>query len=335
MKASMPGIIGNQKLRSRLCHDIINRSMAHAYILSGPRGSGKHTVAMQYAAAVACENKQDPNAPLPCRTCPSCRKILEGKSPDIITVAKDGQSVKIEQIRTLQTDVRKVPNDLEDKFYIIEDAETMTPQAQNAFLLTLEEPPAFVHFFLLCETEEPLLETVRSRAPVLRTEPIPHGDIREHLLRTEPLTKGLSPEELDELLAIADGSIGRALELLDDKERVPLVKQRRNAQLLVECALAKRLVPLIELINALPAKQDELFPVLSAAQVALRDLIALKQSEAAPLCFYTDRKAATEQAYQYSLASMLRLYDNLAETEDRLSRNANMKLTLTAMIAKL
>lgn len=335
MKASMPNIVGNEKLRNRLCHDILNRSMAHAYILSGPRGSGKHSIAMQYAAAIACEKKQDANAPIPCGICPSCRKILEGKSPDVITVAKDGQSIKIEQIRKLQTDVRKVPNDLDDKFYIIEDAQTMTPQAQNAFLLTLEEPPAFVHFFLLCDTEEPLLETVRSRAPVLRTEPIPPQDIRAYLLRTVPEAAKLSSDALDELLAIADGSIGRAKELLDEKEREPFVRRRRNAQSLVEYALARKPVPLIELINTLPPKQDELFPVLAAAQNVLRDLIALKQSETAPLCFYTDREAATEQAYRYSLAAMLKLYDNLTETEDRLSRNANIKLTLTAMIAKL
>lgn len=335
MKASMPSIVGNEKLRNRLCHDILNRSMAHAYILSGPRGSGKHSIAIQYAAAIACEKKQDTNAPIPCGTCPSCRKILEGKSPDVITVAKDGQSVKIEQIRNLQTDVRKVPNDLDDKFYIIEDAQTMTSQAQNAFLLTLEEPPTFVHFFLLCDTEEPLLETVRSRAPVLRTEPIPSQDIKAHLLRTVPDATKLSTDALDELLAIADGSIGRAQELLDEKEREPFVKRRRTAQNLVEYALARKPIPLIELINTLPPKQDELFPVLTAAQNVLRDLIALKQSETAPLCFYTDREAATELAYRHSLAAMLRLYDNLTETEDRLSRNANIKLTLTAMIAKL
>lgn len=335
MKASMPEIMGNRTLRDRLCHDILNRSMAHAYILSGPRGSGKHTIALQYAAAIACEKKQDDSAPLPCRSCPTCQKILTGKSPDVITVSKDGASVKIEQIRNLQTDVRKVPNDLDDKFYIIEDAHTMTPQAQNAFLLTLEEPPVFVHFFLLCETEEPLLETVRSRAPVLRTEPIPHRNIRDYLLRTVPDAAKLSSEALDELLAIANGSIGRALELLDEKEREPFVKQRRVAQDLAEYALDRNTVPFIELVNAVTPKQDEWLPLLSLAQVALRDLIALKQSESAPLCFYTDRDAATERAYGHSLASMLALYDNFSATEDRIARNANIKLTLTAMIAKL
>lgn len=335
MKECMPDILGNQRLRSRLCNDIMDGTMAHAYIFSGPRGSGKHTLATHCAAAVACERKHDPSTPVPCGVCPACRKIFEGKSPDLITVSKDGASVKIDQIRSLQTDVRKVPNDLDDKFYIIEDVHTMTAAAQNAFLLTLEEPPAFVHFFLLCETEEPLLETVRSRAPVLRTEPIPHETVRKHLLRVAPVAAGLPSDALDDLLAISNGSIGRALELLDEKEREPLVKQRRTAQLLAEYALDRKTVALIELVNGIGAKQDEWLPLLSLTQVVLRDLIALKRSEAAPLCFYTDRAAALERAYGHSVASLLSICDTLSVAEDRIARNANIKLTLTAMIAKL
>lgn len=338
MKPSMSEIVGNQNLRRRLCDDILNRTMAHAYILAGPRGSGKHRVATHYAAAVACESKDDPNAPLPCLRCPSCRKILESKSPDVITVQKTGQSVKIDQIRELQLDVRKVPNDLEDKFYIIEDAQTMTEDAQNAFLLTLEEPPSYVHFFLLCDSAEPLLETVRSRAPVLRTEPIPRDSVREYLLRTNADAARLAKNDgkaLEEILTIADGAIGRALELINEKEREPHVLRRRTAEALVDNALGRKTVALIELINSLPPKQDELFPVLAAANTALRDLIALKQSENAPLCFYTDRTAATEKAYANSLRTMLSLCDALTEASDHLARNANIKLTLTALIAKI
>ena len=338
MKSPMPMIEGNADLRRRLCDDILNGTAAHAYILAGPRGSGKHRIAMHYIAAVACENRDDPSEPLPCLRCPSCRKILEGNSPDVITVKKDGLSVKIDQVRTLLSDVRMVPNDLEDKFYIIEDAHTMTEEAQNAFLLTLEEPPSFVHFFLLCESTEPLLETIRSRAPVLRTEPIPHDVIRQYLMRESADAARLAhadPTALSDILAIADGAIGRALELINEKEREPHVVRRSTAESLIDLALHNKTVPLIELVNSLPTKQDELLPILSTAMTVLRDLIALKQSEDAPLCFFTDRDTATEKAYASSLSAMLSLYDILTQTADNLQRNANIKLTLTAMIAKI
>lgn len=335
MKTPMPKILGNEKLKSRLCSDILEGTSAHAYIFLGAKGSGKHTLAMQCAAAVACEKKGDLSAPLPCGNCPTCRKILAGKSPDVITISKDGASIKIKQMRELPMDVRKYPVDLEDKFYIIEDAHTMTEDAQDAFLQTLEEPPAFVHFFLLCESEEPLLETIRSRAPLLRTEPIPAERIRAYLKENTSEASALSKEAFDQLLSIANGSIGRAKELLSTTEREPLVKLRQTAEALVQSALEKNTAGLIEQINLFPKKHDELLPIFASAQTALRDLIALKQDETAPLCFYVDRAEALELTYRYSRSALFKLADLLAEADDRLQKNANAKLTLTAMIAKL
>lgn len=338
MKASMPDIVGNVGLRDRLCQDILNQKMAHAYIISGAKGSGRHLVAMQCAAAVACERKQDGSAPLPCGECPSCRKLLSGKSPDVVTVSKTGQSVKIEQIRALGKDVRTLPNDLDDKFYIIEDADTMTPQAQNAFLLTLEEPPSFVHFFLLCEQPERLLETVRSRAPILRTEMISNEDIKTYVRRgSSPAASLLSakPQEFEEILSIANGSIGRMLTLSDEKERAPLLARRAKASTLVEYALRKDRAALATFLCQLPSKQDELLPILTVAQSALRDLVAIKQAPDASLIFYSDRAFASELAYSCSLHFLYRVYDAIDATVASISRNANIRLSLSCLLTKI
>lgn len=334
----MPDIVGNAGLRDRLCRDILNQKTAHAYILSGAKGSGKHLIAMQYAAAIACEQKGDTSAPLPCGECPSCRKLLSGKSPDVITVSKDGKSVKIEQIRALGQDLRTLPNDLDDKFYIIEDADTMTQQAQNAFLLTLEEPPSFVHFFLLCEHPERLLETVRSRAPVLRTEMIPNEDIKAYVRRKNASVAAIlsgKPDEFDEILAISGGSIGRVLALSDEKERAPLVARRTKASALVYHTLKKERSALVRLLCQLPAKQDELLPVLTCAQSALRDLVALKRVPDAPLVFYSDRETASELAYSCSLHTLYRVYEAIDTAIDNISRNANIRLSLSSILSKI
>ena len=338
MSLPMTEVVGNEKLRRRLCDEILAGNLSHAYILSGPRGSGKHTIAMMCAAALACENKGKSDFSLPCTRCPSCRKILEKKSPDIFTIEKNGASVKIDQIRELQRTVRITPNELERKIYIIEDTHTMTPQAQNALLLTLEEPPSYIIFFLLCESEEKLLETVKSRAPLLRTEPISQEKIREYLLTHSDDAKKLAsarPSELDAVVSIANGSIGRALELIDEKTRQPFIKQRETAEQFVNLALAKNTLPLVELITSLPQKQDELLPILAYAETALRDLILLKKSEDTVLCFYSDREQATEKSYSTSLSSILALYDKIESTKQTLTRNANIKLTLTALLANI
>ena len=338
MSLSMTGIVGNEKLRDRLCSDILSETFSHAYIISGPAGSGKRTIAMQYAAALACENKGIGGYALPCCSCQSCRKILEYKSPDILITEKDGASVKIDQIREIQQSISVVPNELDHKIYIIENAETMTAQAQNALLLTLEEPPSYVVFFLLCEAEEKLLETVKSRAPILRTEPIRQELIKQYLIENLDDARSLaksSPEEFDAVVSISSNSIGRAIELIDEKTRQPLVQQRESAEALINYALSKDAIRLTELIISLPHKQDELIPLLTYAQNALRDLCLLKQNEDVELCFYSDREKATEKAYSISISAIMALYNKLEATKDTLSRNANIKLTLVNLIASI
>ena len=338
MNQPMTEIIGNEKLRRRLCGDILAGRVSHAYILSGQRGSGKHTVAMMCAAALACENKGVDGYPLPCCKCPSCRKILEKKSPDIYTIQKDGASVKIAQIRELGNSVRYLPNELDHKIYIIEDTHTMTEQAQNALLLTLEEPPSYIIFFLLCESEEKLLETIKSRAPILRTEPISNEKIKEYLVINSEEARKLGdskPAELDAVVSIANGSIGRAIELIDEKTRQPFVRQREIAERLITLALSKNALGLTELFISLPTKQDELIPILTCAETLLRDLILLKKSEDAVLCFYSDREAAIELSYSTSLSTLLSLYSQIGKTKDTLLRNANIKLTLSVMLANI
>ncbi len=338
MKVSMPKVLGNRELCDRLCSDLLSHTSAHAYILSGAKGSGKHLIALQFAAAMACEKRDIDGLPLPCGSCPSCRKIFSGKSPDIVWIGKDGASVKIEQIRRLLTEVPVLPNDLNDKFYMIEDADTMTPQAQNAFLLTLEEPPSFVHFFLLCEKPERLLETVRSRAPILRTEMIPRETIRDHIRNSGGNAAALlssKPNEFEEILTIADGSVGRVLALCDEKERAPLLERRRKADILVRHILSGNKGEAALFITTLPSSQAELVPILVCVQNALRDLIALKRSEHTAPIFYTDREKACETAYSRTSQALYRAYRVVETAVSNITRNANVRVTLACMVANL
>lgn len=336
MKQSFSDVVGNKTLCARLLSDLTEGRISHAYIIEGPAGTGKHTLALRIAAALACERAADTNVPLPCHTCPSCKKILSGNSVDVIYVNRgDKATLGVDPIRALRGDVYIAPNDTSVKVYIIEDAHLMTQQAQNAFLLTLEEPPAYVLFLLLCESATALLETVRSRAPTLRTEPIPPEEIGAYLLRVSPEAAQLernSPEEFSELLVAADGSIGRALELLDPKARKPILTQRELAKEFVRLATARRDgVATMRLIASLGQKRDELSDQLSAVLLCLRDLLLIKQTESAPLCFFADREEASNLAYQFTTPSILRLYDVVSDAIDQLRKNRNVRLTLTSL----
>ena len=327
--------MGNERLKERLRSELMEERLPHAYIIEGPRGSGKRTLAVLIAAALACERRTDENAPLPCGECNSCRKILSGNSPDVITVTREEKAtLGVDAIRTMHNDVYIAPNDTENKVYLIEDAHTLTDQAQNAFLLILEEPPAYVRFFLLCNTAAPLLETVRSRAPTLRLEPIPAEDIGELLCQRESAAKALreqSPTEFRELLIAADGSVGRALRLLDPKQRKPILERRATAREFLDLCMSRRnSVGAVTFLNGLGQKREEIIPQLGEILICLRDLFLCKQTEQAPLCFFSDREEALELSCRFSAPELLRISTGLENAMTSLQANANVRLTLTA-----
>lgn len=336
MKVAMPEIVGNDALKQRLCRDILSSSLSHAYILEGADGSGRHTLALNSAAALACEAKNDANAPLPCGVCPACKKILERKSPDVIFVGSDGKAtLGVDAARFIKEDVYTVPNDLDDKIYIIEDADKMTPQAQNAILLTLEEPPSFVHFFLLCNNANSLLETIRSRAPILRTEPIERDAMAEYICshdRRAAQMKLSSPKEFEEIITTASGGIGKALDLLEPKVWKPIHELRSFVEELVAAAVSSSTArTILPLLSRFSSKRDVLERELMTLSEGLRDLILLKKSDDAPLTFFCDRNAAIELCDRTTISFLHEFYSAVTNAIEENKRNANVKLLILKM----
>lgn len=336
MRPILTDVVANERLRARLGDELITGKLSHAYILSGERGFGKHTLALQLAAALACEHRTDTHTPLPCLRCPACQKILSGNSPDVIYINReDKATLGVDSIRALRQDVYIPPNDLSVKVYIIEEAHLMTPQAQNAFLLTLEEPPAYVLFLLLCENPALMLETVLSRAPVLRLEPVPKEAILQHICKKVPEAKRMWESDrtaLEEIVAASNGSIGRALELLDPKLYKPLSDRREFARSFVRlCASPKNAGETMRLLNTLGTRRDDLIEQFGTILFCLRDLLLSKQTDNASLCFFSDREEAASLAYSFTTPALLSLCDSVSDATDRLRANANVRLTVTAM----
>lgn len=349
-------VIGNEGLLVRLERDIRDGSLSHAYILDGATGSGRHTVARHICALLACQHRpgrvttesapaqmgffdaltplyavqpDDGDAPLPCGVCPSCEKVYEGKCPDIQIIGRDGKaSIGVDAIRFLRMDVLIPPNDLDTKIYIIEDAETMTVQAQNALLLTLEEPPAYVLFLLLCHGTDALLETIRSRAPILRTCPVSDEDVRAYL---QAAHKSLPENELQAVLLRAGGCIGQALTLADAKAVKPLLKRRALTDDFLSGCVSRRADRVLAAVTQFGTKRDDVADTLSYVSLALRDLILLKATDHVVLAYYTSEDAALDLAFRFSTPVLLRIRHAVELAQDGLERNGNVRLTLTQM----
>ncbi len=340
-------ILGNAALKARFEKDIAEGHLSHAYIIEGPRGTGKHTVARQVAAAIECKRNRSngsqgffggeiPTA-IPCGICPSCEKILSGKSPDVnvIGLEEDRSTIGVDTVRDLKNDMFTAPNDLSVKVYVIEDADLMTEQAQNALLLSLEEPPEYILFFLLCESSAKLLETIRSRAPTLRTSRVGLGQVESHLLKTDPRAAELleqSPEDFKTLIFVSAGAIGYALELLDPAARKKVFECRNDAKKLVSLLSGSDKKAAVNALSAFGGKRQDVSRKLSYLQYALRDLVLLKKCENAPLCFFENAEDAAELSTRFTSTKLLSLYDASEKARDDLDANANVKLTLIYML---
>ena len=198
-----PGLYGNEALKTRL--SAARGRFSHCYILEGPAGSGKKTLARLLAAAMECQSGGE----IPCGDCAACRKALKDGHPDVITVDSDTATVPIRLIRQMQADAYVKPNEGWRKVYIIPRAGDMQAPAQNALLKLLEEPPAYCSFLLLTDTSEKLLETVRSRAVTLTMAPLSRQQLAAALREREP---GASQEDLARAMGRGDGYLGAALE---------------------------------------------------------------------------------------------------------------------------
>ena len=333
----MTGVVGNKKLREKLCLDVLMDKLSHACIIEGPYGTGKHTIAKNAAAALACQSRDSSSLPFPCGKCIGCKKVFEDKCPDLITIrrGRDKATLGVDVIRDLKKDVYTVPNDLDFKIYVIEDADKMTEEAQNALLLTLEEPPSYVRFFLLAESSELLLETIRSRAPVLRTEPISNADIDAYLQandRRAAQMKLSSPDEYAELITAANNGIGSALEYLEPSVFSPIQGARGLVKDFLYAASARDVRALLPMLTRFSSKRDTLTEQLTELSEAVNDLVLLKKSDSAPLRFFENRNTAIELSDKCSLRFLCDLSGAVFTALESTAKNANVRLTMIKLL---
>lgn len=278
-------VAGHQRLLSLLSGAIARETLPPSLLLAGPRGIGKRRVAGEIAATLNCA-QPGPAGVLPmdaCGACPSCRRIARGVHPDVIVV-EPGESgaIKIEQVRDVIERANYRPFEGRRRAVIVDDADTLVPQAQNALLKTLEEPPSASVFLLVSSMPDAMLATVRSRCRPLRFGELTPAEVAEVLIRDheydEPDARAAAAE--------AGGSVGRALEV----RGVDIGEAREAAQRLLGQAArvsdpTRRLEAARELVGKTSGKareRDYLAVRLRALSSLLRDLGLLAAGARSP-----------------------------------------------------
>ncbi len=199
------GVRGQEAARRVLASALTSGRLGHAYLLHGPAGVGKTTLARDFARALACENQTG------CGGCPPCRRFESGNFGDFLPLPETGASLGIAEVRALVNALARAPVEGKRKSALIPRAERLTPEAQNALLKTLEAPPAGAVLLLTSDSPEALLTTIVSRCQLLRCGRLPRGLIAE-ILEGE----GREPEEARRAAETAEGSVGLARGLAAD-----------------------------------------------------------------------------------------------------------------------
>jgi DNA polymerase-3 subunit delta' len=212
-----------------LAAQIRKEDVPHAWLLAGPRGSGKRSAAVAMAAALDCE--VEPN--VGCGRCSACLRISRHRYPDVHHVVPEGPLIPVATIREqVIPEAYRSPFEGRRKVFVIEEAERMNPEAQNALLKTLEEPQPDTVFILISDRSEELLDTVRSRCRTIHLEPVPETRIVE-LLTAE----GASPAEALLAARLSDGDIEMARAFAFDED----TRERRRLWLSIPRRLASPL----------------------------------------------------------------------------------------------
>lgn len=212
------GLLGNQRIKENLRAGIGRGRVSHSYLITGPEGAGKRTLARLLAAAILCKEAEKP-----CLTCNTCRKVLADIHPDFITVDDpEKKTVSVELIRQARADMYVQPNEADKKIYMIPRAMDMRVEAQNALLKVMEEPPAYGVFLLLADNPEKMLPTVRSRCVELRLESLPEDVLRKALQKEFPQADETA---IDGAISQSGGYLGQAKQRLNEGVSLSLQTQ--------------------------------------------------------------------------------------------------------------
>ena len=199
--------LGNERLKENLEAAVKNDRISHFYLISGPEGAGKKTLARLLAAASLCRGDNKP-----CLRCAACRKVMEDNHPDFITVSDpEHKNVAVKIIRQFREDVFVRPNEADRKVY--QFPQEMGIEGQNALLKILEEPPAYGVFLQLSDNPEKLLPTVRSRCVELKLLPLPQNTLKQALIREFPEAQ---EEAIQSAVLRSGGFLGQAKKLLSE-----------------------------------------------------------------------------------------------------------------------
>ena len=327
-----------------LSHMVAAERLPHALLFVGPALVGKVQLATAVAQSLNCSERPAGTGD-PCGRCRSCRRIAEGKHADVETVAPgglcrvndhdhaDSATIGICQIRRLEMVAASNPYEGRRRVFLIDPAETMTDQAADAFLKTLEEPPEAVTLILITTAPARLSETVRSRCRRIAVAPLARGALTARLLERDDV----SPEDAETLARLGRGRAGWAIKALAEGEGDPIAQRRAqidDVRRMSAAGAGERL----DFAQGLAGRRGETGPALLMIEnwrEWWRDLLRMRLGSDSGITHEFLRDLLTADAPRYTPRAIAAFLVELQTTEELLRIGAQVRVALEALMLAL
>lgn len=320
-------ILGQKAIKKHFTTAVATGKVSHAYILNGEEGMGKMALAEAFSLMLLCERREG-NSFSPCLKCHGCKQVLSHNHPDLIYVSHEKSgSIGVDDIRYQINDTVSIrPYSSPYKIYIVDEAEKMTGQAQNALLKTIEEPPSYAVIILLTDNKEAFLPTILSRCVQLNLKPLQDGDIKGYLIQE----KGISEDTAEVYAAFARGNLGKAIHLAESKE-FQAVYQTMLA--LLKHLRSMDIAELMETVRKLKEEGLNLDECLDFMQLWYRDVLMFKVTKDMNLLIFKEEYfSINDMSKNSSYQGLETILESIEKARIRLRANVNMELAMELLL---
>lgn len=323
----MPGfkdILGHEQIKEHFKQAVQTGKVSHAYILSGEAGMGRKSLANAFALSLLCEKGLSE----PCMQCHACKQVLSGNHPDLIYVTHEKpSSIGVDDIREQINDTILVrPYSSYYKVYIVDEAEKMTVQAQNALLKTIEEPPSYAVILLLTTNQDAFLPTILSRCVQLKLKPLKDSVVREYLVQSLGVEEG----QAEIYSAFARGNLGKAIYLVQSEEFKFMYQKLLQ---LLKDVKQRDISELLEAIRMFKEEKLDIYECLDFMQLWYRDVLMYKTTKDINLLIFKDEFPAIQKISSVSgYEGLEKILEAIDKAKIRLDANVNMELVIELLL---
>lgn len=321
--AGFDSVVGNKQIKEHFEKAIQLNKISHGYILNGEDGMGKMELAKSFAQMVQCESTGEK----PCMKCHSCKQFLSGNHPDIIYVRHEKQGViGVDDVRTgINSDILIKPYSSPYKIYIVDEAEKMSVQAQNALLKTIEEPPSYGIIMLLTSNAEGFLPTILSRCIVLNLKPVSDEEMEAYLNK-----QNIPKDRIPTLVKFSRGNVGKAMRMAQSESFTAMIDQIMTV---LKRADQMNIHELLGFITILTGYKLEIKDCLDFMQMWYRDVLMLKATNDLNLLIFKEEYAAIrEVGNKKSYETIEKIIQAIDTAKRRLDANVNFELTMEILL---